>query len=137
MNSVVIAGHLGQDVVLKAAGSKTVANFSIAINKGFGENKSTIWMNVVAWGGLADIAAQNLGKGTYVTITGRLDVRKFTNKSGQETTVTEIVANSIGLMEQKSEGSQDRGGRASGGSNRSFSGRRAPQPQIEDEDIPF
>jgi single-strand DNA-binding protein len=97
LNLVALDGTLGRDVELKSTTTgKSVANFSIAVDNGFGENKKEpFWFNVVAWGELANNAANTLGKGSKVTIYGRLTSRKYTNKTGAEVTVTEVVANAF------------------------------------------
>jgi single-strand DNA-binding protein len=97
INLVVLDGTLGRDVELKSTTTgKSVANFSIAVDNGFGENKKDpFWFNVVAWGPLAETAGNQLRKGSKLTVYGRLTTRKYTNKTGVEVTVTEVVANAF------------------------------------------
>jgi single-strand DNA-binding protein len=131
INLVVLDGTLGRDVELKSTTTgKSVANFSIAVDNGFGENKKDpFWFNVVAWGSLAEVAGNQLRKGSKLTVYGRLTTRKYTNKTDVEVTVTEVVANAFEV--RKTDKSEDRKPAGGGQSYR-------PQTnQVADEDIPF
>jgi len=124
INLVVLDGTLGRDVELKTTTTgKSVANFSIAVDNGFGENKKDpFWFNVTAWGSLADDAAHQIGKGAKVTVYGRLTTRKYTNKAGTEVTVTEVVANAFAVRKTD---------------NPKPASRPQQTQPIDDSDIPF
>jgi len=127
-NLVVIDGTLGRDAELKTTTTgKQVANFSVAVDNGFGANKKEpFWFNIVAWNELAETASR-LTKGSKLTIYGRLTSRSY-EKDGQKKTVFEIVANAFDVR------------KADGASNSSrFEGNRQAQPAaaIADDDIPF
>lgn len=124
-NVAILDGTLGRDVEIKyTTTGKSVANFSIAVDNGYGQNKKDpFWFNVVAWGPLAEYAGNNLSKGSKVTVYGRLTTRKYTNKSGVEVTVTEVVANALAVRETDK-------------SNPKPAARPQTQ-QVADEDIPF
>jgi len=100
VNLTVLQGRVGQDIDLKyTQSSRPVVNFGLAVVNGFGETKSTHWINIVAWGKLAEQASENLKKGVMTTVTGRLQTRKFKDREGNEKTVVEVVASSIGFPE--------------------------------------
>lgn len=69
MNSVQIIGNLGKDPVLRATKTgRAVASLSVAVNRTFmspqGEQREiTDWVNVTAWGSLAEAAGNQLRKG--------------------------------------------------------------------------
>ena len=67
------------------------------------------------FGRLAEIAGEYLKKGSQVYIEGRLQTRKWEDKSGQERYTTEIVANEMQML-------GSRGGGASGASDDDYSG---------------
>jgi single-strand DNA-binding protein len=102
-NVVIIEGALGRDPEAKFTTSgKPVTNFSVAVDNGWGQNKKDpFWFSVVTWNTLAETAARDLAKGSKVTVYGRLTTRKYTNKSGVEVTVTEIVANALDIREPR------------------------------------
>lgn len=131
MNSVSIMGNLTRDVQLRETnGGKAVASFSVAVNRTYttqsGEQKElTDFVNVVAWGALAEAAADQLAKGTRVYVEGRYSTRSYETSSGDKRYVTEVTANVIALPL----GTHEK--RSSGGSS-GFA--RFGQPN---EDIPF
>lgn len=105
---VVIEGSLGRDPELRSTPSgKKVANFSVAVSRGFGDNKHANWFNIVAWNAQADFAEKYLKKGKAVRITGELDTRSWEDKTtGAKRTVTEVIADKIQFVDNRE--SQDR-----------------------------
>lgn len=93
MNHGTFAGRLGRGADLRQGDSpsKSVANFSVAVNVGFGEKKRTIWIGCALWGERAEKLAQYLTKGTAVTVSGDVDLRTYDKKDG--TTGAEITCN--------------------------------------------
>lgn len=93
-NSCTISGHLGQDPAIRQAGQKKVANLRVAVSDGYGEQKKTHWLDVVAWEKQADFAERFLRKGDGVLVEGRLQTREF-ESGGQKRVVVEIVARNV------------------------------------------
>jgi single-strand DNA-binding protein len=123
-NIAILEGTLGRVVEQKfTTTGKAVANFSMAVDNGYGANKKEpFWFNVVAWGPLAETAARGLSKGSKVTVYGRLTTRKYTNKAGVEVTVTEVVANAFDIREPRE--------------NSAPRAAQTPAP-VDDSDVPF
>lgn len=100
MNRVQIMGNLGKDPEIKVTnGGKTVARLSVAVNRKYtdsqGEEKQyTEWVNVVAWGKLAEAAGNELQKGDYVYAEGRYSTRSY-EKNDETRYFTEVVASVI------------------------------------------
>lgn len=84
MSFVTICGRLGRDAELKqgAEPSKSVCNFSVAEDIGYGDNKRTQWWRCALWGTRAEKIAQYLTKGTPVTVFGNPELREFDKKDG-------------------------------------------------------
>lgn len=101
MNTVQILGNLGKDPDIRATGTgKTVATFSVAVKRKYttqqGEEKElTDWINVVAWGNLAEAVGNQLKKGSRVFVEGRYSTRSYEDKNGNKRYVTEVIANMI------------------------------------------
>lgn len=101
MNTIQILGNLGKDPDIRATGTgKTVASFSVAVKRKYttkqGEDKElTDWINVVAWGSLAEAVGNQLKKGSRVFVEGRYSTRSYEDKSGNKRYVTEVIANMI------------------------------------------
>ena len=89
-----VGGGLGRDPDIRSTPNGVkVANFSVAVDKGFGDKKSTHWFNVVAFKDLAEFAEKYLKKGSAVNVTGDLQTKSWVDKqSGANRTATEIVA---------------------------------------------
>lgn len=100
MNRVQIIGNLGKDPEIKVTnGGKTVAKLSVAVNRKYttpqGEEKQyTEWVNVVAWGKLAEAAGNELQKGDYIYAEGRYSTRSY-EKNDETRYFTEVVASVI------------------------------------------
>ncbi len=99
VNKVMLVGNVGRDPEIRRTNSgDTVASFSVATSetwrdKASGERKErTEWHNVVVFNEqLAKVAETYVKKGSRVYVEGALQSRKFTDKSGNERSVTEIV----------------------------------------------
>lgn len=135
INKVILVGHLGQDPEVKYMPSgSAVANVSIATTESWkdkqtGEKKDrTEWHRIVFYARLAEIVGQYLRKGAQVYVEGRLQTRKWQDKSGQDRYTTEIVASEMQMLGGKGE--------------RPSSDERTSEPEttdtgFEDDDIPF
>ena len=109
-NKVQLIGNLGNkpDVRTTEAGKK-YARFSIATSEYYKNAKgepaeSTYWHNIVAWGPTAELAEKLLNKGMHVSVEGKLTSRSYTDKEGVKRYVTEVQANQINLVDDKTHG---------------------------------
>ena len=134
MNSVQILGNLGRDPIIRATKTgRSVASFSVAASRNYttpqGEQRElTDWINVVAWGPLAEAVGNQLKKGSRVFVEGRISSRSYDAQDGTKRYVTEVVANTIavpiGTPRSSSYGPQQGGsfGGGFGGNNGGFGG---------------
>ncbi|MBR1799388.1 MAG: single-stranded DNA-binding protein [Bacteroidales bacterium] len=105
VNKVILLGNVGKapDVVtFPSDGVVDIkkASFPLATNemRRNRENEHlevTEWHNVVCWRKLADLAEKRLQKGSQVFVEGRLQSRSWEDKEGNKRYVTEVVAESI------------------------------------------
>ena len=149
INKVILVGRLGKDPEIRSTPQGTsVAKFTIATDEKFtdraGEKQErTEWHNIVAWGKLGEICGQYLKKGKLVYIEGSIRTDSWDDKeSGQKKYRTEIVANTMKMLDRRG----DEGGGSSGGYGGGYSqqqprsgGKPAPAPdfQEDDEEVPF
>ena len=99
LNKVMIIGNLGRDPELRHTPSgRPVASFSVAVTERWGEKDHTEWLNVVAWGKLAEICAQYLSKGSRVYLEGRLQTRNYQDADGRERQRTELVLREMVML---------------------------------------
>ena len=118
MNHVEVEGNLARDPVVRSTKTgKAVAAFTVAVNREFvtpqGEKKEmTDWINVVAWGNLAEQVGNTCRKGMRAFVSGRITTRSYDDQSGQRKWVTEVTAEFIGvsLTEVAACGSTQAGG---------------------------
>lgn len=110
MNNVTLVGRLTKDVELKNT-STGVANakLTLAVNRQFksanGE-KEVDFINIVAWRKTAEILSNYTSKGSQIGITGRIQTRNYEGNDGKRVYVTEVVAESVALLDSKSNNQQ-------------------------------
>lgn len=103
INKAVLIGNVGADPEIRntQSGDK-VATFSLATtetskNKETGERQShTEWHKIVVFGDFTEIVAESITKGSKVYIDGKLQTRKYQDKSGSDKYTTEVVVNGFG-----------------------------------------
>jgi single-strand DNA-binding protein len=106
-NSVRLIGNLGDDPeVRKLDSGKTVAHISVATNEIYRDSKGekqseTTWHRLVAWGKQAEIAENYLKKGAEIAVEGKLTNRSYEDKNGSKQYITEIVVNSLLMLDKK------------------------------------
>lgn len=82
MNSCFFTGRLVREPELRTTQSgKSVANFSLACEDGYGDKKTVEFPDFTAWNGIADFAAK-LPKGTMVTVRAKMTTESYTAKDG-------------------------------------------------------
>jgi len=141
LNKVMLIGRLGKDPELRhTASGKPVATFSLATNRNVKNEqtneweKKADWHDIVLWDKQATLAGQYLTKGSIVYIEGRLQTRKWQDKSGNDRYTTEVVGSAIEFLSSKGEGSRSGSGEASfEPTGSSFK----EEPPFQDDDIPF
>lgn len=108
LNQCNFIGRMGKDPELRfMANGDAVASFSIAVGSSWkdrntGEKKeATEWVNVTAFGKVAEVIQQYTRKGSKVFINGRMKTDKFTDKEGIERYSTKIILENIQLLDQK------------------------------------
>lgn len=110
VNKVILVGNLGRDPEVRYMPSgDAMANLSIATtdtwkDKGGEKQERTEWHRVVMFGKQAEIAGEYLKKGSQVYIEGRLQTRKWTDKSNIERYTTEIIADRMQMLGSRAGG---------------------------------
>ena len=98
LNNISLCGRLVQDIELKTTNTgKSVAQFTLAVERDFMVNgeKETDFIPIVVWGGTAEFASKYFSKGKLMLVNGRVQVRKYQDKDGNNRNATEVVANNI------------------------------------------
>lgn len=150
LNQCNFIGRLGKDVECRYLTSgDPVVNFSVAVssswkNKAGEKQESTEWVNVVAFGKLAEICSEYLKKGSQVFVSGRMKTEKYTDKQGIEKYTTKIVAETMQLLgsrdveknSSKNSESEDCYAQSSG-NQRHMPPAQSALPSDMDDRIPF
>ena len=138
VNKVILVGNLGRDPEVRhTQGNQKVVNLRIATSERWKDRQSgearerTEWHRVVVFNeNLAEIAERHLRKGSPVYLEGTLQTRKWTDRSGQERSTTEVVVprfrGELTLL-----GGRREGGATEIGSPEEFGdpGHRSPAPR--------
>lgn len=89
MNVFCFSGNITKDIDLRSTNTgKQVANFGIAINEG---KDKTLFLNCVAWDKTGELISQYCKKGDRLSGSGKIDIRKWTDKEGKDQWTTEII----------------------------------------------
>lgn len=144
VNKVIIIGNLGADPEVRYMPSgSAVTNIRVATSDGWKDKQTgemqerTEWHRIVFFNRLAEIASEYLRKGSKVYVEGSLRTNKWQDQSGNERYTTEIIANTMQMLDSK-------GGAPTGGTttNSTFTQESVPSAEPEmvadfDDDIPF
>lgn len=147
INKVILIGNLGADPEVRHMPSGTVvANLRIATSEGWKDKQSgeiqerTEWHRVVMYNRLGEIANEYLRKGSKVYIEGSIRTNKWQDQNGNDRYTTEIIANSMQMLDSRREGNSE-----ARSSNSNFNNSSNSHPQIDSmpaidekfEDVPF
>lgn len=149
LNRAQLIGNLTRDPETRTTpNGQTVTSFGIATSSQWkdasGQKQERVeFHNIVAWGKLAEICQQYLGKGRKVFVEGRLQTREWQGQDGAKRNRTEIVAENMIMLDKAPQGQ--------GNANASWTPKAAPamssempamasapaEEEIKVEDIPF
>ena len=105
LNHIVIMGRLTRDPEMRRTGSGlAVVNFSAAVERDFkseGGDKETDFIDCVAWRNTAEFVSKYMKKGSMVVVSGRLQIRQWTDNDGNKRRTAEIVADNVYFGESK------------------------------------
>ena len=109
LNRVQLIGYMGRDPESKYTPTcRRVTDFPVAVTNRWkdeaGETKeNTEWVNIEAWGRLAEICHEYLGKGSLVYLEGRLKTDRYEDPEGEHRYFTKVVAQTVQFLDPRSE----------------------------------
>ena len=129
LNHIVIMGRLTRDPELRYTQSQLpVASFRVAVDRDYGgrdgAERQTDFIDCVAWRSTAEFVSKYFSKGSMIVVSGRLQIREWTDKENNRRTSAEIVADNIYFGDSRrrdNDNSRGNDGYRSGG-NDSFRG---------------
>ena len=146
VNKVILIGNLGKDPEVRYTPSGlAVANVTIATSESWKDKQSgeqqerTEWHRVVFYQRLAEIVGEYLRKGSKVYVEGKLQTRKWQDKTtNQDRYTTEIIADSMQMLDSKGgAGNADSSYEKPAAAKATGTESTAPALETFDDDIPF
>jgi len=132
LNNCVFSGRLGRDSETKYLPNGTaVLEFSLAVDSGWGDRKTSWWLNCAMFGERGEKLKQYLTKGAQIAVIGQFTPRPYTTKDGAEKISMDLRVAEVEMFGSKSDSGQSHSAPA-----RSAPAAKAPAFD-EDEDIPF
>ena len=128
LNHIVIMGRLTRDPELRRTGSGiAVASFTLAVDRDFGGRdggeRETDFIDCVAWRQTGEFVSKYFTKGRMAVVSGRLQIRNWTDKDGNKRRSAEVVADNVYFVDSKRDGDTAGGYAAPAGG---FGGYSAP-----------
>lgn len=99
LNHITLMGRLTRDPELRRTGSGiAVASFTLAVDRDYksqnGE-KECDFIDIVAWRNTAEFVSKYFDKGSMAVVSGRLQIRAWTDKEGNKRRSAEVVADNV------------------------------------------
>lgn len=146
LNHITIMGRLARDPELRRTSAGiAVTSFTVAVDRDFsgkdGGEKETDFIDCVAWRQTGEFVSKYFTKGSMAVVSGRLQIRSWTDKDGNKRKAAEIVSDNVYFGESKQ--SREHNGQESDNAPGSYSGTAsAPSKDysvLDDDDaqLPF
>ena len=152
LNHIVIMGRLTRDPELRRTGTGiAVASFTVAVDRDFGGRdggeRETDFIDCVAWRQTGEFVSKYFTKGSMIVVSGRLQIRGWTDKDGNKRRSAEVVADNLYFGDSRRDNGGEGGSYTGGNSGYSApaGGYAAPvggasgfaEIDEEDGDLPF
>ncbi len=137
MNKAILTGNLTKDPELrKTQSNKSVVNFTLAINDGYGDKKTTEYIDVVAWESLAETIANYCSKGKKLMVEGKIRIEDK-EYNGQKRRSIYVVASEVEFLSPRSEKPEARNEQTTLNDGRTDIHGRNTKVTIESDELPF
>ena len=100
LNHIIIMGRLTRDPELRRTGSGVaVTSFTVAVDRDFGSRdggeRETDFIDCVAWRQTGEFVSKYFTKGRMAVVSGRLQIRSWTDKDGNKRRTAEVIADNV------------------------------------------
>ena len=110
LNHITVMGRLTRDPELRRTGSGVaVASFTVAVDRDYtaqGQEKETDFIDCVAWRQTGEFVSKYFTKGRMIVVDGRLQIRSWKDKDGNNRRTAEIVADHCYFGDSKTDSNQ-------------------------------
>ncbi|MGE4483955.1 MAG: single-stranded DNA-binding protein [Oscillospiraceae bacterium] len=146
LNHITLMGRLTRDPELRRTQTGTpVASFSLAVDRDFGAkdgDKQTDFIDIVAWRSTAEFVSKYFAKGRMAVVSGRLQIRDWTDRDGGKRRSAEVIADNVYFGDSKKD--RESGDSSPAGERQSSGGYSDPvsnsgfaELDDDDGDLPF
>lgn len=106
LNQIIIMGRFTRDPELRRTGTGiAVASFTLAVDRDYsgkdGGEKEVDFIDCVAWRNTGEFVAKHFTKGRMAAVSGRLQIRNWTDKDGIKRRNAEIIADNVYFADSK------------------------------------
>jgi single-strand DNA-binding protein len=143
-NRITLVGNLTRDPEIRYVGSgAAVTKFTLAVNRRSKQQEETDYIDCVAWDKLAETCNTYLKKGMSCLVDGRLSIRSYETKEGEKRKATEVVVNTMQMLDRANRGAGDDGGtyerapRAAAPAGGGGGAGGSYDESLDEEEIPF
>jgi single-strand DNA-binding protein len=141
-NRITLVGNLTRDPEIRYVGSgAAVTKFTLAVNRRSKQQEETDYIDCVAWDKLAETCNTYLKKGMSCLVDGRLSIRSYDDKDGNKRKATEVVVNTMQMLDRANRGEGGGGGyerpRAAAPAGGNGGGGGYDDSALDEEEIPF
>lgn len=144
INKVILVGNVGKDPVVRYFDKGVAkATFPLATSESYTNQQgetitSTEWHNIVLWRALAEVAEKTVKKGSQVYIVGKIKTRSYVDKDGNNKYITEILADTLMVLDKKPAGQQvNQADAAAEAISPEINEPPAPYQSSPEDDLPF
>jgi len=143
-NKVILLGNLTRDPELRyTPNGLAVCSFTLAVNdrfrgRGDGDDREeTLFIDIVAFGKIAESSGQYLKKGRPALVEGRLKLEKWQSPEGQNRSKHSVTANVVQFLAGRDEGSGGFSDQPTSSSGPTETVDISSIDEVSDDEIPF
>ena len=114
LNHITIMGRMTKDPEMRRTGSGVaVTSFTVAVDRDIANKETnereTDFIDCVAWRGTGEFVDKYFKKGSMAVVSGRLQIRGWTDKDGNKRRTAEVVADNVYFGDSKKDDSVSTG----------------------------
>lgn len=113
LNKVILMGRLTRDPEIRYTQNNTpVASYSIAVDRNYSkdQDRQTDFIDIVSWNKSAEFVSKWFKKGSLIVVVGRLQVRKWQDKDGNNRISYEVISEEVSFGGSKNDSDSDSSG---------------------------
>lgn len=108
MNKVILIGNVGREPEMRFTPTgKPVTSFSLAVNKKYQDQESTIWFSITTWEKLAETCNQYVFKGMKIMVEGAIELEEWDGQDGQKQSKLKVTASNIEFLSKQNKNEEE------------------------------